>query len=485
VRELTTDVAIIGAGTAGLNARKEVEAAGKSWLLIEGGPLGTTCARVGCMPSKLLIAAADAAHEIQESWRFGMNVEPAGWSIDGKAVMDRVRRERDRFAGFVVAANDALPQDQLIRGFARFVGPTTLEMDARPGVPATRIQAGAVVVATGSHPWIPPVLRPIRGRVMVNDDVFEMTDLPSKAAVFGTGVIALELGQALHRLGVQVSFFNPGSSVGPLSDPEVKAKARAVLGKELDLHLGVDVRTVEAIGTGPIRIAWRDADGEEDEGLFDAVIAAAGRRPNLGVLNLEAAGIPLHGRGVPVIDVRTMQAGDAPIFIAGDVTGDRTLLHEASDEGRIAGSNAARFPDVVAGLRRTPLAITFTDPQIALVGQRHAELDLRNVEIGEVSYDDQGRARVMGKNAGLVRIYADRATCKLIGAELFGPRVEHTAHLLAWAIQQGLRAQDALEMPVYHPVVEEGIRTALRDLVGKLRVAGGCPPQDRADGPGE
>ena len=122
---------------------------------------------------------------------------------------------------------------------------------------------------------------------------------------------------------------------------------------------------------------------------------------------------------------------------------------------------------------------------MALVGERYADLELGEVEIGEASYDDQGRARVMGKNSGLIRIYARRRGCTLLGAEMFGPRVEHTAHLLAWAVQQRLTVNQALSMPFYHPVLEEGIRTGLRDLSNRLKIAGWCPPEDRSEGPGE
>jgi dihydrolipoamide dehydrogenase len=165
-----------------------------------------------------------------------------------------------------------------------------------------------------------------------------------------------------------------------------------------------------------------------------------------------------------------MQCGEAAVFLAGDVTGERALLHEAADEGRIAGYNAARFPDVIAHHRRVPLSVVFSDPNIAIVGARYADLDPDHVAVGEVSYTDQGRARVMGRNAGLVRIYALRESGLLVGAEMFGPRVEHTAHLLAWVIQQGLTVDRTLELPFYHPVIEEGIRTALRDLAARLQL---------------
>jgi dihydrolipoamide dehydrogenase len=476
----TVDVAIIGAGTGGLNARREVEKAGRSWVLIENGPYGTTCARVGCMPSKLLIAAAEARHEVAHADRFGVRVH--GHEVDGRAVMDRVRRERDRFVGFVVDATEALPEDRRLRGTARFVGPTTLRVDAH-----TEVEAGSVVIATGSSPWVPPPFEALRAthpdRVLVNDDVFDWEDLPESVAVVGTGIIGLELGQALHRLGVETAFFNPFEQLGPFTDPAVHGKAREVLGAELHLHLGIAWLGAEAI-EGGVRLRWRDPDGGEGEGLFEKVLVAAGRRPNLDALDLAAAGVPVDGKGMPPWDRKTCQVGAAPLFMAGDVNAHLPLLHEAADEGRIAGANAVRFPEVAAHVRREPLAVAFTAPQMAMVGAAYGDLAPESVAVGEVSYDDQGRARVMGINAGLVRIYALRESCRLVGAEMFGPRVEHTAHLLAWAVQQDLNVYDALKMPFYHPVIEEGIRTALKDLARNLRALSGCRPEDLAESPG-
>ena len=479
MQSITTDVAIIGAGTAGLNARREAERAGKRWVLIENGPYGTTCARVGCMPSKLLIAAADAAYEVQHAGSFGVQVDPNAVRVDGPAVMARVRSERDRFAGFVVEATEALPEDRRIRGTARFTGPHKLLVDDH-----TEIHAQTVVIATGSSPWIPPQLDAVKAHVSVNDDVFEWTDLPDSVAVIGTGVIGLELGQALHRLGVRTTLFNPFDAIGPLSDPAVTATARDVFGTELDLQLESQITKVEYDGT-QFDVQWQTASGESKSAQFQHVLAAAGRRPNLRSLNLEAAGLETDQRGAPVHDDRTMQCGTSPVFIAGDVCGHLPLLHEAADEGRIAGANAARFPEVTAAVRRTPLAVAFTDPQIGIVGPRYTDLDPNEIEVGEVSFEDQGRARVMRKNAGLVRLYGDRRSCKIIGAEMFGPRVEHTAHGIAWIVQMGLRAQEATRLPFYHPVIEEGIRTAIRDLAEKLKVTGYCPPEDSAEAAGQ
>jgi dihydrolipoamide dehydrogenase len=180
----------------------------------------------------------------------------------------------------------------------------------------------------------------------------------------------------------------------------------------------------------------------------------------------------------------TTQCDDAPIFVAGDAEGHLPLLHEAADEGRIAGANAMLWPAVERRERRLPLAIAFTDPQMALVGARHADLVAGQHAIGAVSFDNQGRARVTGRNRGLVRIYGDSRSCRLLGAEMFGPGMEHMGHLLAWAVQSRMTVQTALSMPFYHPVYEEGLRTALRELAGNLRALAQCRPEDFASAPG-
>ena len=472
------DVAIVGAGTAGLNARREAEKAGRSWVLIDEGPLGTTCARIGCMPSKLLIAAADAAHMARRAPSFGVAIDGADVRVDGPAVLRRVRAERDRFTSLVVDGVEKLPAEQVLRGRARFVGPGELEVDGYG-----RVQAKAVVIATGSRPALPPPFDAIAKDVLTSDALFELPDLPSDVAVIGTGIIGLELGQALHRLDVKTTFFNPFDHVGLFSDPAVDRVVRRVLGAELDLKLGTSIELATPQSDG-VHLTWRNPDGSAESLTFSAVLVAAGRRSDVASLDLERAGVQLDDGGRPPWDAATTQVASLPIFIAGDASGHRPLLHEASDEGRIAGRNAASWPDVRAAQRRLGLAIAFTSPQMAVVGRKYSDLDAEDICVGEIDYANQGRARVMLENAGRVRLYAERKSCRLVGAEMFGPRVEHMAHSVAWIMQQGLKAQDALSLPFYHPVFEEGLRTALRSLVEGLKVAGGCPPEDFAESPG-
>lgn len=456
------EVAVIGAGSAGLAAFRAARAYTESVVLIEGGPYGTTCARVGCMPSKLLIAAADAAHAVGDAGRFGVEVPPP--DIDGRAVMARLHRYRDRFVDGVVDAIEAIPAEMRLRGYARFSGENRLKVGDRT------IVASRIVIATGSKPVIVDDLRGAGSRVITSADLFEMDDLPASIAVFGAGVIGLELAQALHRLRVRVRLFGVGGLVGPLTDPDVVEAATAILRGEYPFDPDADVRSVEE-RDGGVEIKFVQ-DGHEKEDRFDYVLAATGRKPQLDRLALERAGLDLADGGVPVVDRATGQCGTSSVFIAGDADGELPLLHAAADAGRLAGDNAGRYPDVRVGLRRTPLTIVFTRPEIALIGRTFRELRDAGTrfEIGTVDFAEQGRALVSGRAAGILRIYGEAETGRLLGAELAAPDGEHLAHLLAVAMQSGLNVVDALQLPFYHPTLEEGLRTALRDLACRLRM---------------
>lgn len=466
MKRLQADVVVIGGGTAGMGAFRQALRFTDNAYLIEQNVFGTTCARVGCMPSKLLIAAAESRYHALHTDPFGVHLDKDSIRVDGRAVMSRVKSERDRFVGFVVEDVEAWPADKRIMGKAVFLDEHTIQIDDH-----TQIRADRIVIATGSSPIILPEWEKLGDRVIVNDDVFNWDTLPESVAVFGTGVIGLELGQALHRLGVKVMLFGRGGSLAGITDPVVLEEARQIFGSELDLrlHAETEVRLNE---NGKVEVHWRN---QGDSGVFiaDYLLSAIGRAPNVKGMGLEKLGLATGKNGVPQADALTMQTSIPHIFIAGDASNQLPLLHEASDQGKIAGENAGRYPNIQTGLRRSMLGIIFSDPQVASIGMRFVQLqqaypDLSGVAIGEVSFRNQGRSRVMLVNKGHLRVYAERGSGRFLGAELVGPSAEHLAHLLAWAHQQQMTIAQMLEMPFYHPVIEEGLRTALRDVQAKL-----------------
>jgi dihydrolipoamide dehydrogenase len=269
---------------------------------------------------------------------------------------------------------------------------------------------------------------------------------------------------------VRVSIFARGGTVAQLTDPEVLKVAARTLGDELDLRF--QCAAVGAVRDGDeVALTMRDAAGKESTGRFQYVLVAAGRTPNVGGIGLEHSGLELGANGIPRFDSRTMQCGASHVFIAGDANNERALLPEAADHGKIAGDNAGRYPDVRPGLRRVPLAIAFTEPNIATLGASCRALSAAGAPkfaAGQVSFESQGRSRVMAQNHGMLRVYGEYGSGRFLGAEMIAPRGEHLAHMLAWACQARMTVGQMLEMPFYHPVIEEGVRTALRGLAADL-----------------
>lgn len=466
MKKIQADIVVIGGGTAGMGAFRNARLHSDNVYLIENNVFGTTCARVGCMPSKLLIAAAEARHHALHTDPFGVHLDKDSIVVNGEEVMRRVKSERDRFVGFVVTDVEEWPADKRIMGSAKFIDEHTVQIDDH-----IQIAAKSFVIATGSRPVILPQWQSLGDRLIINDDVFSWDTLPKRVAVFGPGVIGLELGQALHRLGVKVEIFGLGGIIGGISDPVVSDEAKAVFGEELKLHL--DAKTeVKLDADGNVEVHW-EQDGEKGVFVAEYMLAAVGRRPNVDNIGLENINIDKDARGVPVADPLTMQTSIPHIFIAGDASNQLPLLHEAADQGKIAGDNAGRYPNIGSGLRRSTIGVVFTSPQIGFVGLKYAQVAAQyqadEFVIGEVLFKNQGRSRVMLVNKGHMRLYAEKATGRFIGAEIVGPAAEHLAHLLAWAHQMKMTVPQMLDMPFYHPVIEEGLRTALRDADAKLK----------------
>ena len=453
----TLDTLIIGAGTAGLAALREVRKRTDNYLLVNDGPWGTTCARVGCMPSKMLVEAANALHARTRFETFGLR---GGEHLhaDLHAVLARVRALRDEFVAGTLRASDA--GDKAISGRARLLDAQRVEVNGQTW------KARSVIVATGTRPVLPDPWLAFGERILTSDTLFEQPTLGPRMAVIGLGAIGAELAQALARLGIEVVAFVTSQRVAGLQDEAVGERMYQQLQSEFAISVGehAQLREVE----GGIEVS----NGQTTV-IVDQVLAAMGRTPNIEYLGLDTLGPVLDKHGLPPIDPCTLQVQGTSVFVAGDVDRHRALLHEAADEGHIAGINAVRLAQgqpLRHFRRRVPLAITFCEPNAASVGLGGKEVQEQPHLVGEIDFARQGRARVAVRNAGLLRIYAAPDSGRLLGAQLCAPAGEHLAQLLALAIDRGLTVQDMLRMPVYHPTLEEGLRTALRQIARQLPV---------------
>lgn len=448
------DVVIIGAGSAGLSALREVRKRTDNFVIINDGPWGTTCARVGCMPSKLLIEAANAFQRRFSFDEFGITgANQLG--LDDVKVMQRLRKLRDDFVASTVKTTDALGE-RAISGRVRILSPNRVVVNGE------KFNTRKIIIATGSRPVIPSSWPELGKRLLTTDTLFELETLPKSVAVIGMGPVGLEMAQALSRLGVRVTGFGSRSFIGGISDSFINQTAVKLLVEEFPLYLGNRANVVVNSENNAITVRAGEVAVE-----VDSVLAALGRQPNIDDIGLDALGVSLDEKGLPSVNLVTLQIEDLPVFLAGDANKRFPILHEAADDGHIAGLNATS-DELICFKRRVPLAVVFTDPNIAMVGQSFSSLDHENILVGEVSFSNQGRARSAQLNRGALRVYAAANNGQLLGAEMCAPAGEHFAHLLALAISQSLSVWDLLRIPFYHPVLEEGLRTALRDLSSKL-----------------
>jgi len=451
VREV--EYAIVGVGTAGLGAYSRIRRKSDNLVMIQHGPYGTTCARVGCMPSKMLIAAADIAHEIDEGDFFGIN---GSYTVDGKRVFERLKKDRaERFVGGVLKTVKKIPAEYKIEAEAVFVDPHTLQVGDD-----LQVKAEKIILACGSTPAFHAPFEAIRDEVDSSDTIFELDDLPESIAVVGLGVIALELGQAFHRLGVKTTLFGHSGRIGGFKHPDMQQETMAVLDKELDI-----VPRGEFVGarktTSGFELQFERDTGEMVTHTCERVLVASGRESNLRTMNLENSGLELDSRALPRYDPLTMRCGESHIYVAGDVTEDLPLWHEAYIEGRIAGESALSDSGGMEGKRAVPLGIYYTDPQMATVGAFYPELNQDEIVIGRVSMSEGSRHAIYNDARGKMQIYVNKADGRILGAEIFGRGAEHMAHTLALAIEYKATVAGMLEMPFYHPCLEEVIKEAL------------------------
>lgn len=446
------EVAVIGAGTAGLSASREIKKVTDDFVLINHNLYGTTCVLSGCMPAKVLNITANLYHERLLMERFGIYGSEQ-LHINIPDVLRHVRAMREHFLASVLHTIDELGEHN-IQGFATFISPQELH------VGNLHIEANKIIIATGSSPNIPDEWADFSDLILTSDNIFEQEDLPCTIAVIGLSMLGVEMAQTLSRLGIHVIAIGADEMIGSLTDPEVNAYTFAALQEEMPVWTGNPARVVRE--DHRLRVSTGDKSI-----IVDKVFVALGRRPNISHMGLEELGIISSDPASLDFNPHTMRLGHYPIYIAGAAIPTRSILYEADDEGRIAGFNTVHEPEVSFS-RKIPLKIIYTDPEIAIIGKSWSELIPSFIAIGEASFVDQGRAKIIAHNKGVIRIYGDKQTGRLMGAELFAPYGEHLAHLLAWVIQMKLTAYDVLKMPFYHPTAEEAIRTALHDMITKI-----------------
>jgi len=439
-----TDICVIGAGSGGLSVAAGAVQMGAKVVLIEKHKMGGDCLNTGCVPSKALIAASEAAHQIRHAGQFGVNGhEP---DIDFTKVHDHVH-------GTIaaIAPHDSVERFEdlgvdVIQGAARFTGPREVEVGGR------RIRARRFVVCTGSSPAVPPVDGLDQIPYLTNETVFDLDQAPEHLIVIGGGPIGIELAQAHRRLGARVTILARSTILGK-DDPEaVDIVRRQLVSDGIDLREGVKITAANRHGNG-ISLTTTGSSGEHIIAGSHLLIAA-GRRANVIGLDLEAAGIEYSAAGIGV-DKR-LRTSNKKIFAIGDVAGGYQFTHMAAYHAGIVIRNALFGLPAKVNYTAVPW-VTYTDPELAHVGLNEAAARDRfrdDVRVLTWSFDENDRAQAENKTDGLVKIIIGRKG-RILGATIVGA---HAGELiLTWvlAIQQGLKIGAIANLIAPYPTLSE------------------------------
>ncbi|MSO19900.1 MAG: mercuric reductase [Acidobacteria bacterium] len=457
------NLVVIGAGTAGLVAAAGAAGLGAKVALVERALLGGDCLNTGCVPSKALIRAARAAAEMNFVRALGGSAERAP---DFPTVMERLRALRARMSRHDSAARFSSLGVDVFIGSAQFASPQAVKVSAQSGV--HRLNFSRAVIATGARAVIPPIPGLAEAGYYTNETIFNLTELPRRLIVIGSGPIGCELAQAFARLGATVTLVEKSAQFLPRED----AAAAAVLLDALH-HDGVDVRlrtsvervTVEG-GEKRVQVA---SHGVVDVLAADAILVGVGRAPNVDGLGLNAAGVKYdRANGIAVDDA--LRTSNARIYAAGDVCLLHKFTHTADAAARMVIQNAL-FTVGPLGRRKWSDVIipwcTYTDPEIARVGLDEKQAAARGVAIDtfKVAMSDVDRAvldadaaSASNRPAGFLKINVRRGTDEILGATLVSSHAGESISEITLAITQriGLGRLSGVIHP--YPTQAEAIR---------------------------
>jgi pyruvate/2-oxoglutarate dehydrogenase complex dihydrolipoamide dehydrogenase (E3) component len=443
---VTPDLCVIGGGAGGLAVAAGAVQMGASVVLIERGEMGGDCLNVGCVPSKSLIAAAKLAHEWRRGSEFGVAYPPP--TIDFAAVGDSVARVITR-----IAPNDSVERFEalgvkILNQEAKFVDPRTV----RAGT--TDIRARRFVVATGSSPAIPPIPGLDTVRYFTNETIFGNRALPRHLVVIGAGAVGIELAQAYRRLGAEVTVVDARQVLWH-DDPELVAiLAQRLRAEGIKLRPSTAIAAAERDGDG---IALALASGERIAGSH--LLVAAGRKPNIAALDLDAGGIAFGPHGITV-DAR-LRTTNRRVYAIGDVAGGPQFTHIALYHAGIVIRNALFRLPARADYRALPW-VTYSDPELAKTGMNEAtarDVFGDKIRVLRWNFSENDRAQTERETAGMVKIITT-AKSRIVGAAILGQGAGDQIMAWALAIAQRLKVGAVANLIVPYPTRGEAGKRA-------------------------
>jgi len=457
------NLVVIGAGAGGLITAAGAAGVGAKVALVESHLMGGDCLNVGCVPSKALISAARVAATVRRAGEFGVNTGEV--TVDFPKVMERLRRLRAGISPVDSAKrfSKELGVDVFI-GRAKFTGKNTAEVNGQT------LTFAKAVVATGGSAAIPPIDGLAEAPYLTNANIFNLTELPQRLGVIGAGPIGMELAQSFQRFGSRVSVFSRKDGILPKEDPEAaKVVENSMRRDGVNFIFNSSYKRVESSGAAnPVTVVYEQG-GEEHSIEFDALLVAAGRKPNVTGLGLEEAGVDYDERmGVKVDD--NLRTTNPNVFAVGDVASQYQFTHMADFMARIAIRNSLFFgKDKVSDLL-VPWS-TYTDPEVAHVGLYEHDLKQQGIEYATFTktFEHLDRAILEGETEGFVKIHTKKGTDKILGATIVGPHAGDMISEISVAIKAGFGLGSIAGVIHPYPTLAESIRQS-GDLYNKTRL---------------
>jgi len=423
------DLIVIGSGSAAFAAAIRATESGSRVALMESNVVGGTCVNVGCVPSKAMLAPADlyfrAGHHPFAGIQTSANGVDLGATVDAKAeLVDLLRAEKyldlAKEYGFTIC-----------QGRAEFVDGETIECGGE------HLRGGAYLIATGALPAVPPIEGLKEAGYLTSTTALELRTPPTDMAVIGANAIGLEMGQLFMRLGSKVTFLEAMPRITPLEEPEVSETMQSILEEEgATVLTGVKIRSVHRDGERR-RVSFEHRGGPREISV-DEVLVATGRRPNTDGMGLEKAGIELTERGAVKVDDH-LRTTNPRVWAAGDVTGHPQFVYVAAYEGNLAARNALEGEDLKIDFTSLPRVI-FTGPTVAAAGLTDEQANAQGIECEcrVLPLSAVPRALVNRDTRGFVKIVAERATGRIIGATAVADGAGDVIQAAVYAIQFGL-----------------------------------------------
>jgi dihydrolipoamide dehydrogenase len=461
------DVIVIGSGPGGYVAAVRAAQMGLATAVVERDPVGCggTCLLRGCIPTKALLHTADLLEDFRNAKEYGIVADKV--TLDFPAVMARKSRVVTRLSkgieGYLFKKNKIA----LFKGTGRLDGRGTVVVQGDKA--ETKLTTKAVILATGSRPRSLPGITPDGKSIVTSDDILELKEVPRSLIVIGAGAVGMEFASVFARFGSSVNVVELLPRVLPVEDEEISAEAAKLLGKQMGIHTGAKTEAALKTSSG-VEVAFRAASGEANTITADMLLVAVGRAPVTDGLNLESTRVKLEKGYVRVNE--KMETEEPGVFAIGDVVtlGERPhpmLAHLASAEGIGVAERLAGRDTEPVNYDQVPGA-TYCRPEVASVGLTEAEAKKRgyDVKVGKLAFANLAKPRIIGHDAGFIKVVSDGKYDEVLGVHMIGP---HVTDLISEACL-GLRLETTTEEIARaihpHPTLPEVLMQAAEAVYG-------------------